>query len=116
MIIITALKLLPEVVMHAHSINMDISETTIDDVIHALDDEAENGDHQGRLYCWPNNNPEEVVPQEAERVMGYKDLCAEEYELYSLESGDVVYFFSEVYTDSDPKIVWHMATFDSIER
>lgn len=116
MIIITALKLLPEVVMHTHSISMDISEITIDEVLQTLDDPQAIKDHDERIYCWPSNDTEERGPAEAERVMNYKDLAAEEYEFWSLEVGDVVYFFSEVYTDTDPKIVWHMATFDNIER
>ena len=116
MIIITQLKLLPEVVMHAHSMSMDISEITVDEVIQALDDEALNGDHNGRLYCWPGHERVIETPKEAERVMSYKDLCAEEYELWSLEEGDAVYFFSTVDTETGPKTVWHLATFDSIER
>lgn len=116
MIIITALSMLPEVIMHVHSMSMDISEITIDEVIHTLDDEQLNGDHQGRLYCWPGNDADVNAPEEAERVMNYKDLCAEEYEFWSLEEGDVLYMYSEVQADGQTRLVWHLATFDSIER
>ena len=116
MIIITDLKLLPEVVMHAHSMSMDISEITINEVIQALDDEELNGDHQYRLYCWPGNDSHIEAPKEAERVMSYKDLCAEEYEFWSIEAGDVLYMYSEVTTEEGKRVVWHLVTFDSIER
>ena len=116
MIIITALAMLPEVILHVHSMSMDISEITTDEVISALDDEEESGNHQGRLYCWPGNDSHVNAPEEAERVMNYKDLCAEEYEFWSLETGDVLYMYSEVQADGQKRLVWHLVTFDEIER
>lgn len=113
MLIITNSNFLKDIVLSAHSMSVDVSETISQEVIAALDDEVDQNSHQGKLYCWTGND---AVPSEAEAIMGYKDLCAEEYEFDSLEEGDVVYMYSEHSTDEGDKVAWHVITFDDITR
>ena len=115
MIIITSSQFISSIILAAHSIQMSVSEVDSQHVINTLDDEADGNYHDGRVYCWTGEDKN--VPEEAERIMGYKDLCAEEYEFPSLEVGDIVFVYTMVETDEETqRAAWHLITFDEIDR
>jgi hypothetical protein len=112
MIIITSSTFISSIILTAHQMQMDVREVDSQDVINTLDD-AEASDT--RCYCWTGDDKN--VPQDATDMMGYKDLCAEEFEFDSLEVGDMVLVYTVCDTDEETdRTAWHMILFDEIER
>jgi hypothetical protein len=112
MIIITSSSFISAIILTAHQMNLDIHEVDSQEVINTLDDADDSGT---RCYCWTGDDKN--VPEEANNMMSYKDLCAEEYEFPSLEEGDIVFVYTMVDTDEESmRAAWHMIMFDSIER
>jgi hypothetical protein len=112
MIIITSSNFISAIILTAHSMQMDVREVDSQEVINTLDEAEASED---RCYCWTGDDKN--VPEEANNMMGYKDLCAEEYEFPSLEVGDTVFVYTMVDTDEETmRAAWHMILFDEIER
>ena len=112
MIIITGSNFIPAIILTAHQMELDIQEVDSQDVINTLDDADDSGT---RCYCWTNNDKN--VPEEASNMMGYKDLCAEEYEFPSLEEGDIVFVYTMIETDEETqRAAWHRIMFDYINH
>ena len=112
MIIITSSSFISAIILTANQMQMDVREVDSVEVINTLDD-AETSNT--RCYCWTGEDKN--VPEEANNMMSYKDLCAEEYEFPSLEVGDIVFVYTMVDTDEEvERAAWHMILFDEIER
>ena len=106
MIVVAPLEMIAAPVFHNKNIILEVHESNKEEVIDALEENA----NYTKNYCWYGSLADNT-PSEIEAIYRHKDLCAEEYMFDSLCSGHTLFVWS-AHTDG---IKWQAVYFSEVE-